>query len=70
MKRIRVISGPWPERIGCEGVILERPTGPEGKVYPWNDRSSNVIIRLDNDPLTPGAEWSCSISPLALEVLD
>ena len=46
--RVRVISGPWFERIGCEGVIVAPPA--DG-TYPADPRSPQVIVLLDDDPL-------------------
>lgn len=54
LRRIRVIGGPWPERVGCEGVIAVRPTDERGKKYPWHDAHKSphlVHILLDDDPL-------------------
>lgn len=55
MTRVRIVGGPWPERIGCEGTIVDQPDGPAGDRYPWAGRSaSEVIVRLDDDPLDCG----------------
>lgn len=74
-ERIRVTGGPWPERIGCEGVIVE-PTPEQAKVYPWPGRGKDeVIILLDKDPLLigpwrPGHYWSCATSRRNVRVID
>lgn len=53
MSRIRITGGPWPERIGCEGIIVRRPDSPEGERYPWAGRArAEVIVLLDDDPLS------------------
>lgn len=60
-QRIRIVGGPWPERIGCTGVTV---TGPNR--YPWAKLpKSEVVILLDEDPL--GAthddpQWTCALS--------
>lgn len=49
--RIRIIGGPWPERIGCEGVIVEAPKGYDR--YPFHKLpASEVAVLLDDDPLS------------------
>lgn len=65
MNEIRVIGGPWPERIGCTGRIVDDELDP--KIYPRHGRGpGEVIVLLDDDPLnswhgdddqTRG--WSC-----------
>ena len=67
---------PWPERVGCEGVIVERPTGPEGQLYPWHGRGRDeVIVLLDDDPLLPlrtGSSvrrWTCAVDRQCVEVI-
>lgn len=70
----------WPERIGCEGVIVD-PAVFKGK-YPVDhfsrmdmDVGSNYpIVKLDDDdPLVePGRRhelWTCATSTDALDVL-
>lgn len=50
---IRVIGGPWPERVGCTGRIVtdELPDG----IYPRAGRAADeVIVLLDDDPI---ANW-------------
>lgn len=64
MRRIEIIGGPWPERIGCTGVTVD---DPGDGVYPFDKRDTkNVIVLLDNDPLLSHDEgrhstWSCCI---------
>lgn len=49
MTRVRVVDGPWPERIGCEGVIVP---DPGDGVYPFSRLpKSEVVILLDDDPV-------------------
>ena len=58
--RIRVTGGPWPERIGLEGVIVPKLRDE----YPWDDRNTKeVIIFIPDDPLcdSDGRDWTCSI---------
>jgi hypothetical protein len=68
--RIRVVGGPWPERIGCVGSVVT-PTPERAKRYPFAGRhKADVIIHLDDDPLarsTPNPFnderdlWTCAI---------
>lgn len=46
--RVEVAGGPWPERIGCRGVIVD-----EGLPhYPWTGLGRNeAVVLLDDDPL-------------------
>ncbi len=45
--RIIVTGGPWPDRIGCHGVIAT-----PRKHYPWHKLpKSEVVVLLDDDPL-------------------
>lgn len=58
--RIIVIGGPWPERIGCQGVTV--PDGPDR--YPWHKLpKGEQVILLDDDPLSGGQDseprWTC-----------
>lgn len=65
MSRVRVIGGPWPERIGCEGVIASPPTAAAAKHYPWSTTPKyEVIVLLDSDPVAPdrGDGWTCTLS--------
>lgn len=68
---VRVIGGPWPERIGLMGLVV---TGPN--VYPWHGRApSEVVIYIPDDPLNGGGidaqrVWSCAISRTALQTVD
>ena len=74
MTRVRMNERcPWPERVGCEGVIVERPAGPEGRVYPWPGRGRvEVIVLLDDDPLAGTHDdffgephddtWTCALN--------
>lgn len=49
MSRVRVVAGPWPERINCTGAIVN-PNGR--KVYPWSGNpASQVVVLLDDDPM-------------------
>ena len=53
-------NSPWPERVGCEGVIVApRADG----TYPQPGKGE-VIVLLDDDPLgvlldTHDPSWSC-----------
>ena len=51
MTSIRVVGGPWPERIGLEGTVAE-PTAEQAKRYPFKGRlKTEIIIYIPNDPL-------------------
>jgi len=51
-QRVRVIGGPWKERIGCLGHIVE-PTPEWQQVYPFVGlQAHKAIIVLDDDPLS------------------
>lgn len=60
-----MIGGPWPERIGCEGRVVDDELDP--RIYPLKGRGRNeVVILLDDDPLRTGSkpaddQWSCVI---------
>jgi hypothetical protein len=75
LRRVEVIGGPWPERIGCKGQIVEPSTRSDFMRYPFVGRSnSEVIILLDDDPLlAPGVRprdgWSCAIDRSAIRYL-
>lgn len=52
--RVRVIGGPWPERVGCTGRIVT-PTAEQARWYPFYGRHpSEVVVLLDADPLACG----------------
>ena len=56
-KRVRVVGGPWPERIGAVGVIVPKLR----REYPWVGLGRNeVVVLLDDDPLgrTDGRDWT------------
>lgn len=65
-------ASPWPERVGCEGVVVEEPNGPG--VYPDDKRDPNrVIVLLDDDPLVPPdrrpSGWTCATTRDSFEVV-
>lgn len=69
MQKIRVIGGPWPERIGLTGHIVPKLRNE----YPWHGcPKSEVIIWIDGDPLTANfpADWSCAINRKDVELID
>jgi hypothetical protein len=72
VQRIRLNDKcPWPERIGCEGYLVQ-PTEVEAKVYPWAGLGTNeVIVLLDDDPLDIHGRavrgWSCVVSKATIE---
>lgn len=74
MTRVRITGGPWPERIGCTGVVVPAPRVPR-LTYPWADLpNSHLIILLDKDPvagpsLTLGRLWSCCMEWSDVEVV-
>lgn len=58
--RVRVVGGPWPERVGLEAIVI-RPT----KIYPQPSKSEVLLLvlgdvhrlnHLDDEARTP---WSC-----------
>ena len=66
--RIIVMDGsPWPERVGCTGVIVD---GPDH--YPWHGLGRNeYVVLLDDDPLGSrhgNPRWSCVMPLSALEL--
>jgi hypothetical protein len=69
--RIRVVGGPWPERIGREGVIATS----DAKCYPWVTHGRNeVVVLLDDDPLAGPVvgledEWTCVMDRGDVEML-
>lgn len=70
-QRIRVTGGPWPERIGLEGVIVE-PSPEDAKLYPFKGRGkTEVIIHLDDDPLDQRygyvSYWTCAMDRRDIE---
>lgn len=69
-RRIRVTGGPWPERHGAEGVIVDRKRDE----YPWSGLgNAEVVILLDDDPLVPPerrhGDWTCAINASDVEYL-
>lgn len=66
--RIEVIGGPWRERVGQRGWIVE---DPRDGIYPFKGKGADeAIIVLDNDPLrnecdepqlSNGQRWTCAI---------
>lgn len=67
---IRVVGGPWPERIGATGHICH-PTAEEARVYPFHGLGRDeVVVFLDDDPLRGGGEgWSFVLRRRNIEVL-
>jgi len=71
---VRIIGGPWPERIGCEGVIVPAPAVA---VAPWHGMGpDDVIVLLDDDPvggecfgIPPDRAWTCRIRRSMVEVV-
>lgn len=69
--RVRVVGGPWPQRVGCVGTVVEQPNGPG--VYPDAGRAEvEVIVLLDADPMGAwrGSGWTCVFDRDELERLD
>lgn len=69
VRRVMIVGGPWPERIGAVGWEVAPDRGAR-KVYPWAGLPrSEVVVLLDDDPLpaAPGPlggrprGWSCVI---------
>lgn len=74
--RIRFKNGcAWPERIGCEGVVVDPLVF--GGFYPADKRirwgTSDVIVKLDDDPLKAtrfsDERWDCVTSVSSLEAV-
>lgn len=70
-------SCPWPERVGCQGIVVAPPTdGTYPQPAKWE-----VLVLIDegDDPLSTGAErlsyrpgypaWSCVISAKSCDVI-
>lgn len=62
---------PWPERVGCKGIVVAPPA--DG-TYP-QPAKDEVIVRLDADPLTADIDtahkerWTCVIDRKSVEGL-
>jgi hypothetical protein len=70
--RVRVVAGPWPERIDCEGQIAQ-PPADYGDVYPIAGLGqSEVVVVLDADPLGSDHDgwWTCVYFTNSIEVVD
>lgn len=68
--RIKLRTSVWPERVGCEGVVVAPPT--DG-TYPQPGRTETLIL-LDVDPLgarhfATARGWSCVELAKNLEAL-
>lgn len=71
--RVRVVWGPWPERIGCVATVVGAPEGYRS--YPWHGLGKReVVVLLDDDPLSAtkprgygGQAWTCVIDRGDLE---
>lgn len=73
--RIRM-KGPWPERVGCEGVVVDPAIF--GNQYPADGRIkwglNEVIVKLDDDPLkrdnwNKDERWTCVVEVEDVSVL-
>ena len=71
-RRVRIIAGPWPKRIGCEGV--ECIAAADG-TYPQPGKAEMIVL-LDDDPLVDvlaadfgDRTWSCCVSRRDVEYL-
>jgi hypothetical protein len=78
--RILVVAGPWPERVGCYGHIVEfEPTAEwPTPMYPWAGLGDGeVVIVIDDDPIgfdttimaTTGGNWSCVMAAADITVV-
>ncbi len=73
-QRVRILSCPWPERIGREGSVVP---DPGDGIYPFNKRGTGeVVLLLDDDPLfDPEREgefprnWTCVMDAADIEFL-
>lgn len=65
--RIRVIGGPWPERIGCEGHVVP---DPGDRIYPFDKPLSDAwrVVHLDGDDGLDRT-WTCVIRKRDIEFL-
>lgn len=62
--RIRITGGPWPERVGCSGRVVDGPAA--GALYPWAGLAEgSIVVLLDDDPLGCDKE-GCDHSPGSL----
>lgn len=74
MRRIVVVGGPWPERVGAIGWLVE-PTLARAAIYPFRGLGKDeVVIRLDHDPLLRDEImdqrwWTCAIRRSSVEPL-
>lgn len=59
-ERIKIVGGPWPERIGSLGYVV---ADPGDGIYPFDKRlRDEVVVKLDDDPLGAGYDtWTCVI---------
>lgn len=57
---------PWPERVGCEGVVVApRADG----IYP-QPAKDEVLILLDDDPLSDHPAWTCVTDRKSLDLVN
>jgi len=66
-ERIRIVGGPWPERIGSMGHIVP---DPGDGIYPFDKPlRGEVCVLLDDDPLgwTRDYAWTCVIGSKDVE---
>lgn len=72
-RRIRVIGGPWPERVGRLGHVMI-PIPIERGLYPFRGLGKDEeVIRLDDDPLdctSPAEGWTCVIARSDIELVN
>ncbi len=67
--RIRVNArSPWPERVGCEGVIVG---DPGDGLYPFAGLGrGEVVVLLDDDPFErthSSRGWTCVMDAKSLD---
>lgn len=58
----------WPERAGCVGTVV---ADPGDGVYPFDKPlRGEVIVKLDDDPLTDNTGWwTCTIDTNGVKLL-
>lgn len=67
--RVRLKKSTWPERTGCLATVVDYP---QPGVYPDPVGVGEVLLLLDEDPLTTDSNergWTCVERGALLEIL-